>query len=42
MAAPKEVERELPEHYDLCISTDVMSPAHAAAQIVGCARAIHA
>ncbi|MEO5672419.1 MAG: cytidylate kinase-like family protein [Ramlibacter sp.] len=36
-----QVDRELPEHYDLCVSTDVMTVEHAATQIVAAARAIH-
>jgi cytidylate kinase len=35
------VEQELPEHYDVCVSTDVLSPSLAAAQIVSAANAIH-
>ena len=35
------IDRELPEHYDLCVSTDLLTPAQAAAQIVAAARAIH-
>ena len=37
-----DVDRELPEHYDICVSTDLLTPAQAAAVIVGAARAIHA
>jgi len=37
-----QVERELPEHYDICVSTDVLTAAQAAAQIVSAARAIRA
>ena len=36
-----QVDRELPEHYDLCVSTDVMTTAQAASQIISAARAIH-
>ena len=35
-----QVEHELAEHYDLCISTDGLTPAQAAAVIISVARAI--
>ena len=35
-----QVDHEMPEHYDLCISTDGLTPAQAAAVIVSVARAM--
>ena len=37
-----QVDRELPEHYDLSISTDALTPAQAADAIVSFARTLHA
>jgi hypothetical protein len=36
-----EVDQEVPEHYDICVSTDVLAPAQAAELIVSAARAIY-
>ena len=36
-----DVERELPEHYDITVSTDLLTPAQAAELIVAAALAIH-
>ena len=35
-----QVERELPEHYDLVISTDMLTPLQAAGIVVGAARTV--
>lgn len=35
------IDRELPEHYDICVSTDFVTSAQAASQIVHMARSIH-
>jgi cytidylate kinase len=35
-----QVERELPEHYDLVISTDMLTPLQAAGIVAGAARTI--